>query len=475
METEHPLGEKTISESVASLVEMSLIDTLYGDIYLWRARELLQDRMSLTAYRGGQRMEVELGNLPNRIHNAMMQGKWQEVEELSGQMQSLKASVEQSQALRALARTVYEREALPIDPFSPGMQAIAGTSVKALPAVRDKGLLHLAALLNIDGAWRDFYTARRNDLLALEVTTGAAAEAGTRPSAASLRQEAMEALEQGNFAKLKELAGALGGSGETGAAGTGPALSEGGAGEVPESLDFAFSEEVLSRARALGLAPVKVEARYREYTCLAPFLWHPTFAELEGEQGRALRLSSLPIPADIPQALRSRIEMFVLHPFVNSAGVRFIPPLVDEDALVEDFAEPAADSAMPGSGVLEALGLGRRNGLTRIQIEEALAERGCAIVRDELVLDPFAFRLVCVPPDIHLRIGMVRGWGKEAIWTHFDGYMITPDGKMHALAGGDVRFGGIYDMVGISRNYEADRIIARFAVVQRRRMARRLK
>ncbi|ABQ28005.1 hypothetical protein Gura_3855 [Geotalea uraniireducens Rf4] len=51
--------------------------------------------------------------------------------------------------------------------------------------------------------------------------------------------------------------------------------------------------------------------------------------------------------------------------------------------------------------------------------------------------------------------------------------MLTADGKMHALAGGDVRFGGIYDMVGISRNYEADRIIARFAVVQRRRMARR--
>ena len=31
--------------------------------------------------------------------------------------------------------------------------------------------------------------------------------------------------------------------------------------------------------------------------------------------------------------------------------------------------------------------------------------------------------------------------------------------------------GGIYDMVSIGRNYDSDHIIARFAVVQRRRMA----
>jgi hypothetical protein len=48
--------------------------------------------------------------------------------------------------------------------------------------------------------------------------------------------------------------------------------------------------------------------------------------------------------------------------------------------------------------------------------------------------------------------------------------MVRSDGKMLALAGGDVRFGGIYDMVGVGRNYDSDHIIVRFAVVQRRRM-----
>lgn len=473
MGTNKAANDQPYGDSVTSLVELSRIDTLYGDLYRWRARKLLQDRMPLATYRMLRRMGTELRNLPNRIHNAMIQGNWLEVEALSGQMQSLKQSAEQNQALLDLAKTVYEQDTLPIDPFSPGMQTIAGTSVKELPAVRDRGLLHLNTLLRLDSDWRNFYTGRLKDLQAQEMIAAAAAPEGPRPSAADLRQEAMEALEQGNFAKLQQLAGALSEAGVTGALEA--VTSEGPTGTVRENFNYTFPEAVLARARRLGLTPVKVDARYREYTCLANFVWRPTFAELEGEQDRVMRLPSLPTPTDIPQALQSRIEMFILHPFVNSAGVRFLPLLVDEDVLVEDFAEPAANSAMPGSGLMEALGLKRRNSLTRIQIEEALEEHGCDIVRDQLGLDPFAFRLVCIPPDLHLQVGMNRDWGNQEIWTHFDGYMLTADGKMRALAGGDVRFGGIYDMVGISRNYEADRIIVRFAVVQRLRMARRLK
>ena len=78
---------------------------------------------------------------------------------------------------------------------------------------------------------------------------------------------------------------------------------------------------------------------------------------------------------------------------------------------------------------------------------------------------------MCVPPDLHLRIGLDRGWGQQQIWTHFDGYMIMEDGKRQALAGGDVRFGGIYDLLGVPLNYSSERLIVRFAVVQRKRMA----
>jgi len=33
-----------------------------------------------------------------------------------------------------------------------------------------------------------------------------------------------------------------------------------------------------------------------------------------------------------------------------------------------------------------------------------------------------------------------------------------------------VRYGGLYDLLGVSRDYDSDRLIARFAVVHRERM-----
>jgi hypothetical protein len=49
--------------------------------------------------------------------------------------------------------------------------------------------------------------------------------------------------------------------------------------------------------------------------------------------------------------------------------------------------------------------------------------------------------------------------------------MIMADGKQQALVGGDIRFGGIYDLLGVPLKYTSERLIARFAVVLRKRMA----
>ena len=47
---------------------------------------------------------------------------------------------------------------------------------------------------------------------------------------------------------------------------------------------------------------------------------------------------------------------------------------------------------------------------------------------------------------------------------------VMADGRLRALAGGDVRYGGLYDLLGISWDYDSDRVMARFAVVRRERM-----
>ena len=54
--------------------------------------------------------------------------------------------------------------------------------------------------------------------------------------------------------------------------------------------------------------------------------------------------------------------------------------------------------------------------------------------------------------------------------THFDGYLVMANGRLRALAGGDARFGGLYELLGVGRDYDSDCLVVRFAVVQRERM-----
>jgi hypothetical protein len=127
----------------------------------------------------------------------------------------------------------------------------------------------------------------------------------------------------------------------------------------------------------------------------------------------------------------------------------------------------------PASALLKKLELSTRRGLTREAIERALLMHGTRVLEEELGLDPRVFRLVCIPSDVHFRLGEAEGWGRQPCWTHFDGYLIrTVEGRprLQALVGGDVRYGGLYDLVGVRRDYDSDRLIARFAVVHRERM-----
>jgi hypothetical protein len=122
---------------------------------------------------------------------------------------------------------------------------------------------------------------------------------------------------------------------------------------------------------------------------------------------------------------------------------------------------------------VKSLRLPGRRGLPRIAIEQALLMHGARFLEKELGLDPRVFRLVCIPPDVYVRLGEAEGWGRQPFWTHFDGYLIrTVMGqvRLQALAGGDVRYGGLYDVLAVSREYDSDRLLARFAVVQRARM-----
>jgi hypothetical protein len=459
------------------LCEAALVDTVYGDLYLQRARDFLAPTLSEADLSALQLLETEALNLPNRISIAMEQANWMEVKALSSRMSSLKRTLEEKESLRQLGEKIYQPGELPLDPFSPGLQGLAKRG--APRELLHKLSAHLERLQRADADWQEFFAARRSAMAALTGRLSQAPEeadsSGAGPDGSQLKHKAFEALNSGDFEKLEKMA-ALIGQEEQGATKTTSSHRSDFSGNLPDRT-FQFSQEVVSRARNLGLGPVRMEAGSRVLNLspedLAPLyrhLWNPAFTDEIGREGAGGRQKEIPLPAHAPAGLRDLVEMYTLYPFVNSGGARFVPVLAEEDVLVEDFDEPDPGTEAPPSALLSALGFDDRRGLSRIRLEKALIERGNAILAD-IGLDARSFRLVCIPPDVYGRIGPQQGWGRKPLWTHFDGYLVRRNGKLQALAGGDVRFGGLFDLVGISRGYDSDRIIARFAVVQRRRMA----
>jgi len=461
-ETPQRSAARKAADALQSLVH---IDTAYGDLYLARARELLSPHLGEADYRALFRAQTEADLLPDRIRGAMGIQDWKIVQDLSARLSTLRRRLQETQELRVVAQKVYDFDEVLIDPFSPGLRALAGVPASGLPGLRDAGLRHLDLLRSIDPANASSYQSREQALRAVTVDTGEEVPSDTTGSAAQLQELAHQALARGDLKAVQEISARLQ-RGET----TSGAPAGGG-----QKLDFrlhrlthVFPDEVIRGAVRLGLAPFHLESIQLEVEELFRNAWRPRSGGADGQGSGPVRLS-VTFPADVPEALRDHLEMYLDRPFVNSGGGRYLPPLGDEDLLVEDFDEPAPGSPPANRPLLELLGLDRRSGLSRARIERALLEHGHEVVA-AAGLDPLAFRLVCVPPDVYVRVGVKRRWGSQPQWTHMDGFMLQ-NRKWLALAGGDSRFGGVFDLVGLGRDNDLENLTARFAVVQRRRLS----
>jgi hypothetical protein len=452
---------------VSHLVDAGNVDTVYRDVYLQRARALMAGVLSIDEFRRLEQETAELTTLPLLVGRALERGDWARVKELSSRSEMLRRSVEGSRRQMDTARGVYVVTDVRLDPFSPGLQRFIRVAAKDLPGLRTRTVEHLGALERADAPWASFYSGRRAALRALSLASVEASSAAA--AAVDPREAAQRALKAGDMKGLARLAESLMAAAAPTTGQT--ALREPGARSAPipeqPSADLltAFSGDTLKEARRLGLAARRLGSRV-EVASLRQYAWNPLTADESGQVG----VKKVPLPEGTPEAFRDRLEMLMIHPIVNSGGARHLPRLVAEDVLVEDFPDPAEGQATPGSELVSALGLPGRRGLPRIAIEEALLARGAGVLEGTLGLDPRAFRLVCIPPDVHLRLGEGEKWGRQPVWTHFDGYLVMADGRLRALAGGDVRYGGLYHLLGISRDYDSDRVIARFAVVRRERM-----
>src|SRR5262249_17174263 len=464
-----------VSQTIFHLLLIGKLDTLYRDLYLQRAAELMDTLLNRTTYDGLKQRMASIGSIERQLRAAVERGEWTRAQALTESIRTIKAAAAANAEGMRLGEFVYDGLAdIPIDPFSPGLNIFAGAAGRNLQESADKAIETLATLERTDSSYsgKSLYTRRGADFQALELTAQTAKKEEQKKSAgpAQLQQEALSALDAGDLTQLDEVVKKLmSGTGARETKQESAEIERVEAVELGEDLLYSFPEATLAAAGRLGLAPARSRSR-RDLAYLIPHGWQPQFLKEEGRQWSKAHVSRLSIPGRTGEHARDAIEFYLLNPFVTSGGTRYQPCLVVEDLLIEDFAEPERKQEIPGTQLLSALGFETRRGISRIDIENALHQNGPRIVEQELGLDPVAFRLVAIPADIYTHLGPDRGWGQHEIWTHFDGYQVKEDGKLHALAGGDKRFGGTNDVVSFHPSYTNDKIIARFAVVLRRRM-----
>ena len=463
--------DNAVSSLMTALMDAGDIDTVYRDVYLDRARTQLAPLLPVEEFHRLEQQRATLAELPATIARALEKANWSLVKELSERAQALKHAIDDKGALLQIARSVYDVRDVRLDPFSPGLEPFTRVAKPGLATLRARMLELLGTLERADVVWKDFYGARRRAFQAQPQTASELETVAPTSSATDALEAARQALKAGDMKRLAALADELaavatpGRSSSPHPANVALIPAEGEPGQ--ELQPVAYSSETLARARHLGLAPRHLEPQI-ELASLRRYAWTP----LSDERGTG-PAAEIPLPSGSPEGLQDGLAMFTIHPLVNSGGARYLPSLVAEDVLVEDFPDPVEGQPPAASELVKSLRLPGRRGLPRIAIEQALLMHGARILEKELGLDPRVFRLVCIPPDVYVRLGDAEGWGRQPFWTHFDGYLIkTVAGqvRLQALAGGDVRFGGLYDLLAFGREYDSDRLLARFAVVQRAHM-----
>jgi hypothetical protein len=464
------MGNDAISIASA-LIETGNVDTIYRDVYVGRARTLLNPVVSVDAFHGMEQRRAALASLPLAVARAMEKADWPQVKELSLRTDALKQEMSRENAFFETARGVYAVTDVKLDPFCQSLQRFSRVSPKDLPALRTRIIEQLTMLEQSDVQWKDFYAGRRA-AFETRAPIGSGQSSGETSRGDSLEENrvaAAQALKAGDMKRLGQLAELLvAGSPRAKEAAPGPTAVARSTPE-PASRDLVVSwpSDTVTRARQLGLAPRHLEPK-GELAALRQYAWNPL-----SDESHRITITDVSLPPGSPAGLRDRLEVLMIHPFANSGGARHLPSLVAEDVLVEDFPDPAEGEKPPASPLLTMLKLDRRRGLSRAVIEGALLEHGSQVLEKELGLDPRVFRLVCIPSDVHFRLGEAEGWGRKPFWTHFDGYLIRhEDGqlRLQALAGGDVRYGGLYDILGVGRDDDSESLLARFAVVHRERM-----
>lgn len=466
-------GPDPVLATVTRLVAVADGDTLYRDVYLQRAAELLAPMITETQYEAALATREQLNTVLGQARAAVGRQDWAKVRELGTRAAQLRGTLDDQQAALAAADAVFGAPPVALDPLSPGIR-LSSPRWTSPDGARQDISATLGLLTREDAPLSQLYAARQRAIDALRVP-GALGTTPATAGAGDLEQQALQALERGDIAALNGVADTMLGTVTTAAAATGSGLARARV-IASDVLGEPFPEASVARAASWGLEPAdapELSADLR--AAVVDFMEQYALGASPAVHSRAtdgvarLRVvaEKITIPPNLAAIFAETIALFALHVYVNSAGIRYVPPPIERERLLIE-AHPDGDEA--ATPLLRELRLPRRHGIARDQIEMHLRAHGARILADHLGLDPRAFRLVCVPPDLYTRLGRERGWGQREEWTHVDGYQVVGGGGLRALVGGNARYGGLFDLCSISRDDGRENTVVRFAVIHRERL-----
>jgi hypothetical protein len=445
--------------AVRALVSLSRADLSWADQYLHWAEQLLDGVCSRDQYAALCRDRESLRRLTRELRVATEHGDWTQVRYLAQRAATVHERTNDAAAVFEVAETLYAPRTLLMNANALALNGVLVAPSPTTDARRERDAVvdELRLLAAADHERVGFYRWRLAHFEGLSLASPA--EDQTKLENDDVQTRILTAAQQGDFKTVLGLLDSVSvtpsGTHFVGSLALEPSPSR------VERLVAPFPAAALERARGLGLSLERIpqEESLNRYLTDGRAQW-PS-GELPGSESGADRSQGAIVSAN----LRENLDLLLTHAFVTSAGSRYLPWFGSEILLVETF--PETDANAP-TQLLARLGLTHRCGLPRPVVEDALRTHTISLC-SELGLDPLECRLTCIPFDAYLRLAPRYGWGRQELWTHFDGYRVTDQLHLQPLVGGDVRYGGSGDLCSIDHGFASERLIMRLAIVRRER------